>query len=75
MCAPDNAGRQFFKGRHLQSAHQSRVNIDRGKQEMRGQDRRGAGVGRRGVSLNAKVTEREMERMRLGCAGACTLNE
>lgn len=43
-------GCQFFKGRHLQSAHQSRVNIDRVKQEMRGQDRRGGNREERGES-------------------------
>lgn len=43
-------GCQFFKGRHLQSAHQSCVNIDRGKQEMRGQDRRGGNREERGES-------------------------
>lgn len=40
MCMSNNVGCRFFKGRHLQSAHQSCVNIDRRKQAMRGRDRR-----------------------------------
>lgn len=59
MCAADNVRCQFFKGRHLQSC----VNIDRGKQEMRGQDRRGGGSGMR---LNAE----ERGRTRVASMGA-----
>lgn len=63
MCMPNNVGRQFFKGRHLQSAHQSCVNIDRGKQEMRGQDsRRASQVGE--SEHSDVVTERQTERMK-----------
>lgn len=45
MSVANNVSCQFFKGRDLRCEHQSCVNIDRRKEEMRGHDRRRESVG------------------------------